>query len=93
MSQLNLIISIFQINICHYVYAKSVNLLRSENQAAVSNTSRCGGKEEIQTLYLLFLVVLVVPEVLWVPEELVLMSQEDRCCQENQGHRGNQPLL
>lgn len=50
-------------------------------------------KKKPKELYLLFLVVLVVPEVLWVPEEPVLMCQEDQRCQENQGHQGNQPLL
>lgn len=89
-----IIISIFQLNICHYVSPKYVTLLISENQAAVSNTSRCGDtKEHKTTLYLLFLVVQVVPEVLWVPAELVLVSQEDQRCQESQGHRGNQLLL
>lgn len=70
-----------------------MNLFISENQAAVSKTSRCDCTEEIQTLYLLFLVVQVAPEVLWAPEELVPVSQEDQRCQENRGRRGNQLLL
>lgn len=69
-----------------------MNFFRYENQAAVSKTSRCGCTKAIQTLYLLFLVVQVAPEVLWVPEELVLVSQEDQRCQANQGRQGNQLL-
>lgn len=84
-------ISIF--SICNYAYVKHMNLFRSENQAAVSKTSLCGCTEQIQRLYLLFLAVQVAPEVLWVPEEPVLVSQEDQRCQENRGRRGNQLLL